>query len=43
MGTYEVDQWSGVIEPKSTKIITVKLRTEILGNVRVNFVVKLDG
>ena len=43
MGSYEVDHWNGVIEPKQTQTINIKLRTEILGKVQVNFVVKLDG
>lgn len=43
MATYDVDMWSGVIEPHQTQIVNVKLQTEILGPVRTNFVVKLDG
>jgi len=35
--------WNGVIEPHSTQVVNVKLQTEILGPVRTNFVVKLDG
>lgn len=35
--------WSGVIEPHSTQIVNVKLQSEILGAVRNNFVVKIDG
>jgi hydrocephalus-inducing protein len=43
VATYDVDMWSGVIEPHSTQVLNVKLQTEILGPVRTNFVVKLDG
>jgi len=43
VATYDVDMWNGVIEPHSTQIVNVKLQTEILGPVRTNFVVKLDG
>ena len=32
-----------MIEPHSTQIVNIKLQTEILGPVRTNFVVKLDG
>jgi len=43
VATYEVDKWSGVIEPHATQIVDVKLQTEILGPVRTNFTVKIDG
>jgi hydrocephalus-inducing protein len=43
VATYKVDKWSGVIEPHSTQTVDVTLQTEILGPVRTNFVVKLDG
>jgi len=43
VATYDVDMWNGVIEPHSTQVVNVKLQTEILGPVRTNFVVKLDG
>jgi hydrocephalus-inducing protein len=43
VATYDVDMWSGVIEPHQTQVVNVKLQTEILGPVRTNFVVKIDG
>jgi len=43
VATYDVDMWNGVIEPHQTQVVEVKLQTEILGPVRTNFVVKIDG
>jgi len=43
IATYEVDKWSAVIEPHSTHVVDVKLQTEILGAVRTNFIMKIDG
>ena len=43
VGTYTADVWSGVIEPRQTQTVNLQLKTEILGTVRTNLIVKLDG
>jgi hydrocephalus-inducing protein len=43
IGTYEADIMSGVIEPHSTCTVTLKLRTEILNNIRICVYIKLEG
>ena len=43
MATYETKTMSGVIEPRQTQTVDLTLKTEILGTVRTNLIIKLDG
>lgn len=43
IGIYTADIMKGEIEPKSTQIVNIKLKTEIIGQVRIPFYIKLEG
>jgi len=43
MAIFEVDTWSGVIEPRQKQIVNVSLRSEILHLIHVDLRVKLEG
>jgi hydrocephalus-inducing protein len=43
IAVYTADKESGVIEPKSSQIVNIALRTEILSTVRIPLYIRVEG
>lgn len=43
IAVYSADQESGVINPKSSQVVNITLKTEILSNIRIPLYVKVEG
>jgi len=43
IAVYTADKDSGIIEPKSSQIVTIALRTEILSTVRIPLYIRVEG
>jgi hydrocephalus-inducing protein len=43
IAVYTADKENGIIEPKSSQIVTISLRTEILSTVRIPLYIKVEG
>lgn len=40
---YSADQESGIINPKSSQVVNITLKTEILSNIRIPLYIKVEG